>query len=369
MARRASVKAGSEPLDAKPASFPALDLAVRPPFPPMEARSATVLPKGDGWQYEPKWDGFRCLAFRDDARVVLQSKNGQPLDRYFPEMVSALLQLPAKRFVLDGELVIVQDHKLSFDDLLQRIHPAESRIRRLAAETPATYVVFDVLVDPRGTNLTGRPLVDRRARLEKFFGTLASPSVRMSAATASAAQAQRWLDELGAAGMDGIVAKLANEPYHSGDRDAMFKIKRQRTADCVVGGFRYVQAGTGAIGSLLLGLYGDEGKLDHVGFSASFNAQQRADLKKILEPLAGGQGFTGSAPGGPSRWSQGRSTEWVPIDPTLVCEVRYDHFSGDRFRHGTTFLRWRPDKSARQCTFEQVRPAGSRSALSRIGLA
>ena len=336
--------------------FPALDLPVRPPYAPMEARAVARIPAGEGWLYEPKWDGFRCLAFRDGDTIALQSKAGQPLARYFPELVEGFRAVRARRFVLDGEIVIVENGRLSFDDLLMRIHPAESRIRKLSKETPARVMVFDLLVDDRGRDLTSRPLRERRAALEAFLAkTGGSPVLELSPSSPERDQAESWLRDYAAIGCDGVVAKLANEPYHSGDRDAMQKIKRLRTADCVVGGFRYASANPREVGSLLLGLYNEEGQLDHVGFAASFTAAERRELKKVIEPLKGGTGFTGRAPGGPSRWSTERSGEWEALKPSLVCEVRYDHFSGGRFRHGTKFLRWRPDKKPRQCTFEQLK--------------
>ena len=343
--------------------FPRIDLPLRPPYPPMEAKSVETIPRGD-LLYEPKWDGFRCLAFRKDEQVVLQSKAGQPLARYFPEIVAALLRLPQRCFVLDGEIVVFEGQHLDFDALLQRIHPAESRIKRLARETPATYLVFDLLADERGRALVEQPLADRRNALAAFFRKGGSEEVRLSPATRDRAQAERWMTELASAGLDGVIAKQADCPYLSGDRSGMQKIKRLRTADCVVGGYRMAQKG-GKVGSLLLGLYDDAGLLHHVGFSASFTAAQREELQKILAKYEGGKGFTGSAPGGPSRWSQGRETAWLPLKPELVCEVRYDHFSGDRFRHGTKYLRWRPEKKPRQCTYEQVRPAG-KSALRKL---
>jgi ATP-dependent DNA ligase len=298
---------------------------------------------------------------------VLQSKAGQPLTRYFPEVVETLRRLGPDVFVLDGEIVVPIEGVLSFDDLLQRIHPAASRVRRLAAETPATLLAFDLLVDAEGASLVGRPLSDRRPALERFFARLAgSAGLSLSPATRDRALAERWMHDLGAAGLDGIMAKRLDEPYRSGERSAMQKVKRLRTADCVVGGFRYAHKG-GEIGSLLLGLYDEEGRLDHVGFSSSFTREERAALRPVLEPLVEPPGFTGSAPGGPSRWANERSTEWQPLRPVLVAEVRYDHFSGDRFRHGTKFVRWRPDKEPRQCTFEQVTPT-SRAGLSDFGV-
>ena len=335
--------------------FPPIKLPIHPPYPPMEAHSVAEIPREEGWLYEPKWDGFRCLAFRRGDQVLLQSKSGQPLGRYFPELVEALRRLPVQEFVIDGEITILVDGHLAFDDLLQRIHPAESRIRKLSVETPGTLMVFDLLVDVEGKPLVNFPLADRREQLRGFFETIGnSDRVRLSPASPDYDDAVEWMSELGAAGLDGIIAKCLDEPYRSGERAGMVKIKRIRTADCVVGGFRYAEKGD-KIGSLLLGLYNDEGLLDHVGFTSSFAAEEREGLKSIVEPLIGGQGFTGKAPGGPSRWSTRRSSEWQPLQTQLVCEVRYDHFSGDRFRHGTKFLRWRPDKDPKQCTFGQVR--------------
>ena len=353
-----AVEAGAVPAESGAADFPAIDLVVRPPFPPMEALATEELPSGEGWVYEPKWDGFRCLAFRRGDAVLLQSKSGQTLGRYFPELIEAVRALPHDRFVLDGEIVIFTDGALDFDALLQRIHPAQSRIRKLAAETPTVYLVFDLVVDDAGASLVEMPLVSRRARLAEFCSRVAGDGrVRLSPSTTDRAVAEQWMRDLGAGGLDGVVAKRLDATYRSGERTAMRKVKRLRTADCVVGGFRYAQAG-GAVGSLLLGLYDDEGRLDHVGFSSSFTAAERAALKPIVEPLIEAPGFTGDAPGGPSRWATGRSTEWQPLRPSLVCEVRYDHFSGGRFRHGTKFLRWRPDKLPHLCTYAQLaRPA------------
>ncbi|MGH7308533.1 MAG: ATP-dependent DNA ligase [Candidatus Rokuibacteriota bacterium] len=336
-----------------PSEWPALHLPITPPYPPMEARLVEALPAGDDWLFEPKWDGFRCLAYRDGTRIALQSKAGQPLTRYFPEIAEALGRLPVPRFVLDGELLVPVGGEFSFDDLLQRIHPAASRIQRLAAETPALLLVFDLLVDERGEALAGRPLTERRRHLETFAETHldAEGTVRLSPATADRAVAEAWLRDPGALRLDGVIAKRAPAPYATGERTAMQKVKRMRTADCVVGGFRYAAAGR-QVGSLLLGLYDDEGRLHHVGFTSSFSRAQRATLFPKLQPFLGGAGFTGHAPGGPSRWASERSGQWEPLEPELVCEVRYDHWSGDRFRHGTTFLRWRPDRAARTVTFD-----------------
>jgi ATP-dependent DNA ligase len=323
----------------------------------MEARTTDEIPSGNEWIYEPKWDGFRCLAFRDGQQVVLQSKAGQPLARYFPELVQVLLEVQAAHFVLDGEIVIEIDNHLNFDALLQRIHPAESRIKKLSRETPAQLFCFDLLVDDDGADLTGLSLQERKDHLGRFFGDYLkrNQTLRTSQFSPDPDEAKAWLTDLAAFGCDGIVAKLKDEPYHSGDRDAMFKIKRKRTVDCVVGGFRYAAKKEKGIGSLLLGLYNEAGQLDHVGFCSGFTTEQRLDLVKKLVPFGGGSGFTGKAPGGPSRWNQGRSAEWEPLKPKLVVEVQYDHLTKGRFRHGTKFLRWRPEKAPKQCTFEQLR--------------
>ena len=331
-----------------------MSLPLRPPYAPMEARLVDEIPSGPGWQYEPKWDGFRCLAFRDGDHIELQSKNGQPLARYFPEVVAHLRALPTRSFVLDGEIVIPVDGHLSFDDLLQRIHPAASRIERLSRERPAVLIVFDLLVDAAGKALAERPLHERRRRLEAFAAkTLAGrDDIRLSPATEDTAQARAWLDMAGGT-LDGIVAKRLDLPYQTGERTGMQKVKRRRTVDCVVGGFRYA-SGSRVVGSLLLGLYDADGLLHHVGFTSGFPAAVRMTLLAKLEPLIRPPGFTGRAPGGPSRWSTERSAEWQPVEPRLVVEVSYDHFTGDRFRHATRFLRWRPDKAPRQCTLDQV---------------
>jgi ATP-dependent DNA ligase len=354
MRAKKKVTEGAVPAEKLKAPFPRIALPIKPPYPPMEAKSVKEIPKDAGWLYEPKWDGFRCLVFRKGEQVLLQSKAGQPLGRYFPEMVEAFRDVPAKEFVLDGEIIVEVDGHLSFDALLQRIHPAESRIKRLASETPSSFLAFDLLMDEKGKLLTKDSLRSRRESLERFARQFKkAEDIRLSPATQSLREAERWMSDYGELGCDGVIAKRLEEPYHSGDRDAMVKIKRMRTADCVVGGFRYAQKG-GEVGSLLLGLFDEEGKLNHVGFSSSFALGERKELKKILLPLEGAPGFTGSAPGGPSRWATERSTEWQPLKHKLVCEVRYDHFSGGRFRHGTKFLRWRPDKAPRQCTYDQL---------------
>ncbi len=326
------------------------------PLPPMEARTREEMPAGEGWQFEPKWDGFRCLVFRDGGQVELQSKSCKSLTRYFPEVVEAVSSLEGHDFVLDTELVVPVEGALSFDQLLQRIHPAESRVRRLAGEHPAWLVAFDLLAEGSTSHLE-RPLTERRAALEAFASARFPDAerVRLSPATRRRERATRWLEEL--RGVDGVMAKRLDEPYRSGEREGMVKVKRLRTADCVVGGFRRASSGQG-VGSLLFGLYGEDGLLHHVGFSSSFPARDRTRFLELLEPLVEPPGFTGKAPGGPSRWSRGRSAEWEPVRPELVAEVQYDHFSGGRFRHGTKFLRWRPDKAPRQCTLDQIGSVG-----------
>ena len=320
----------------------------------MEARTQDEIPTGDAWQYEPKWDGFRCVAFRDGDEVYLQSKAGQPLARYFPDVAAALGKLTPKRFVLDGELVIPVNGALVFDELQLRLHPAASRVQKLAAAHPAMMVVFDLLADEAGKSLMSLPLRARRARLEAFASEhlTVKGDIRLSPATTKLAQAQKWFDKVGG-DLDGVIAKQIDVPYASGERTVMVKVKQIRTVDCVVGGFRYA-SNAPVLGSLLLGLYADAGLLHHVGFTSGFKASERKELTKRFEALRKPPGFTGNAPGGPSRWSTERSGEWEPLDPVTVVEVTYDHFTGGRFRHGTKIVRYRPDKSPRQCTLDQV---------------
>ncbi len=322
---------------------------------PMEAMLADELPAEGAWHYEPKWDGFRCLAFRDGDEVALHAKSGKPLGRYFPEIVAGLRALKARRFVLDGELVIPTGGGLSFGALQMRLHPAESRIRKLAAETPAVFILFDILaVDAEF--LARVPLRERRARLEAFYDRAGgSELLRLSPFTLFRREALDWLGRSGG-DIDGVVAKPLEEPYRFGER-AMIKVKRRRTADCVVGGFRYGSNST-EVGSLLLGLYDDAGLLHHVGFTSTISRADRPALTRTLEALIELPGFTGDAPGGPSRWSTERSAQWQPLRPQLVVEVRYDQVSDGRFRHGTKLLRWRPDKAPKQCTCEQIAPGG-----------
>jgi ATP-dependent DNA ligase len=334
-----------------------MTLPLEPSYPPMEATSAEAIPLGPRWQYEPKWDGFRCLAFRDGELLDLRSKSGQPLGRYFPDLVAVLAAVAPRRLVLDGEIVIPVGGLPSFEELQLRLHPAVSRVQKLAAAHPARYLLFDLLADEDGHDLTPLPLTERRAALERFMQSIDDPALSLSPISSDPAQAQAWLMERGT-GRDGVMAKLTDQPYRSGRRDAMVKVKTLRTADCVVGGFRYLKASR-EVGSLLLGLYDDAGRLDHVGFTSTIDRKQRADLTRTLEALAGGSSFTGKAPGGPSRWSNDKTADWRPVRPDLVVEVRYDHVSGGRFRHGTTLLRFRPEKAASQCRLEQILPPRS----------
>ncbi|HKH93520.1 MAG TPA: ATP-dependent DNA ligase [Gemmatimonadaceae bacterium] len=342
-----------------------MTLPLKRTYAPMEALLVDELPTGGEWQYEPKWDGFRCLAFRDGAKIDVMSKAGKPLTRYFPELATMLQQVRAKRFVIDGEIVVPKDGELSFDELLLRIHPAASRITKLAAESPASFIVFDLLVDAKGKSLVALPLAERRAALEAFVAAEVPSSLRikLSPATTKMATVKRWFRSVGG-GLDGVIAKQLDLPYQSGTRDGMQKMKSMRTAECVVGGFRYASKGK-LVGSLLLGLYDDGGLLHHVGFTSNIPNDQKPAITKQLEGLVKPPGFTGQAPGGPSRWSTARSAEWQPLAPKLVLEVQYDHFSGGRFRHGTSFLRWRPDKPAKRCTIAQVEQEG-RSALKLL---
>jgi ATP-dependent DNA ligase len=318
---------------------------------PMEAKLAETLPEGDGWSYEPKWDGFRCLAFKNGREVDIRAKSGKPLGRYFPEVIAFLASIDIQRFVIDGELVIDLDGKLSFDALQMRLHPAESRIKKLSVETPARLVAFDMLMDPAGHILLGQPLSERRAALETFTEKAACAKIRLSPTTTKIADATKWLAASGS-DTDGVVCKRLTDPYQPGER-AMVKVKRIRTVDCVVGGFRY-ESDSKMVESLLLGLYNDEGELDHVGFTSGISNADRAELTAKLEALQQAPGFTGKAPGGPSRWSTARSVEWVPIKSELVVEVKFDQVTARRFRHGTRIVRWRPDKKPEQCRFDQI---------------
>ena len=329
---------------------------------PMEALLAAELPDGDGWQFEPKWDGFRCLARREGSEVTLTSKSGKPLGRYFPEVLEMLRSAKEQSFVLDGELIISVGDVLSFDALQLRLHPAESRIRKLAGETPAELMAFDLL-ELGSKPLTGLPLAKRREALEKFFAKNRVPGLHLSPATRDRGAAIEWLQRSGGA-LDGVIAKRLDLDYRPAER-AMIKVKQQRTADCVVGGFRYAEK-KAEVGSLLLGLFDYDGLLHHVGFTSAIPAKERPELTERLEQLIEPPGFTGSAPGGPSRWNTERSMAWKPLKTVLVVEVRYDQVTGRRFRHGTGFLRWRPDKDPKQCTFDQLAPELRPSELKEL---
>ncbi len=321
---------------------------------PMEARLVDAIPREAGYQYEPKWDGFRCIAFCREGEIRLQSKAGQPLERYFPEIVARLRDLPVS-VVLDGELVVPAGEALAFDNLLQRIHPAASRVAKLSRERPATYLLFDLLADG-GTALLATPLLERRRALEAFAARYVPPGderLRLSPATRNFATVDDWYARVGGA-LDGVVAKRLDAPYRAGERDAVVKIKAIRSADCIVGGYRTTEKG--AVGSLLLGLYAPDGRLDYVGFTSGFSSAEKHTLVARLEALhaPASASFDGRAPGGPSRWNRGKSTQWQPLRPELVLEVSFDQVTGDRFRHGTRPLRWRPDKAPRTCTLDQI---------------
>ncbi|MCC6418902.1 MAG: ATP-dependent DNA ligase [Gemmataceae bacterium] len=322
----------------------------------MLARLTPAIPEGDGWLYEPKWDGFRALAFVDDGGVYLQSRDLRPLARYFPELAEGMARVLPVPLVLDGEIVIMAPHGLDFDALQLRLHPAASRVRKLAGETPASFVAFDLLA--RGAeDLRGQPFAMRRAGLEILLAGV-GPPVFLTPATHDAAVARDWFDRFEGAGLDGVIAKPLAARYQPGVR-AMAKIKHLRTCDCVVGGFRWYRGGEGrSVGSLLLGLYDDTGVLHLVGHTSSFTAAQRQELVGLLAPCrtddqASGFG-QGRAPGGQSRWTAGKDQSWERLRPELVCEVTFDYLQGERFRHAATFRRWRSDKPPAACTFDQL---------------
>src|SRR5256714_4857335 len=332
-----------------------MQLGVLPPFSPMEAKVQGELPRGDGWQYDPKWDGFRAVAFKAGDEVVIHSRNQKPLTRYFPELVPALQRIKPKRAVLDGEIVIFTGFGTDFDAMTLRIHPAASRVNMLAAEQPFTYIAFDLLADG-DESLLDVPLKDRRKRLEKLLGPKPA-SIYLSPVSRDREVALNWLKEYRGTGLDGIVAKRVDGIYHPGQR-AMIKVKEQRTADCVVGGFRWGNDGK-RVASPSLGR--SRGKSPaSIGHTSRFAAAQRQELVSMLEPLRGGTSFEGGrAPGGPSRWSQDRDLAWEPLRPELVCEVAFDRLENDRFRHGVGFVRWRPDKSPKSCTMAQLKAEAS----------
>ena len=328
----------------------------------MEALLAEDLPDGPGWQYEPKWDGFRCIAARDGNDVLLWSKSGKPLARYFPEIAAMFGRLKARRFILDGELLILSGNAVSFEALQLRLHPAESRVRKLAAESPAMFMAFDCLASG-SRMLAAKPLSERRSELQKLLAKESEPMIMLSPATLDRDEAIGWLERPGGA-LDGVIAKRLDQAYQPGER-AMIKVKQRRTADCVVGGFRYGRNDR-LVASLLLGLYDKAGLLHHVGLTSSIATRDRPAWTKELSKLIKAPGFTGNAPGGPSRWSTDRTSEWQPLKPSIVVEVQYDQVTGGRFRHGTRLLRRRPDKSPAQCTCEQLAPPLSPAELGEL---
>ena len=341
------------------------DLPLTPPIEPMLARLADELPAGEGFLFEPKWDGFRAIVFRSATDVYIQSRDQRPLDRYFPELHDTLLEKLRQPCVLDGEIVIANAKGLDFDALQLRLHPAASRVARLAREIPASYVGFDMLAID-GYDLMTKPQSERRLRLEGLLGDIGAP-VHLTPMTRDRAIAEDWLMRFEGAGLDGVIAKPAAAPYQPGKR-AMIKVKHVRTADCVVAGFRWYKGSQGAVGSLLLGLYDDRGTLQHVGVTSSFTMANRTKLAVELAPLrrnafdqhpwrewaqAGGDEMN-RMPGAQSRWSAGKDLSWEPLRIERVCEVKYDHLQGNRFRHATQFLRWRTDKRPADCRFDQL---------------
>jgi ATP-dependent DNA ligase len=338
---------------------------LEPPIEPMLAKLATELPAGDGWLFEPKWDGFRAIVFRDGDRIYLQSRDLRPLDRYFPELAAPLRAALPEQCVVDGEIVIATEHGLDFDALQLRLHPAASRVAKLAAETPSSFVAFDLLAEG-ARDLRSRPQAERRASLEEALAR-ASGTVHLTPCSRDRVVAQEWFHRFEGAGLDGVIAKHESTPYQPGKR-AMIKVKHARTADCVIAGFRWHKNGPGElVGSLLLGLYDAKGALHHVGVTSSFTAAKRRQLASELAPLRKnaleghpwrewaehGDGGT-RMPGGQSRWSQGKDLSWEPLRVERVCEVKYDHLQGDRFRHAAVFVRWRPDKPPSACRYDQL---------------
>ena len=347
-------------MPAHPDEFP-----ISPPVEPMLARLTDALPADGDFLFEPKWDGFRAIVFRGRSELYIQSRDLKPLDRYFPELHDALLDRLPAGCVVDGEIVIARADHLDFDALQQRLHPAASRVAKLAVETPASFVAFDVLA-AGGRDLTGVPQAERRQRLETLLAR-AGPPLYLTPMTRDRATAARWLEQFEGAGLDGVIVKPPDAAYQPGAR-AMIKVKHVRTADCVVAGFRWHKSGRDAVGSLLLGLYDDRGTLQHVGVTSSFTMAARKRLVAELAPLrtdaldghpwgawAEGSAATRSRmPGGESRWSAGKDLSWEPLRVERVCEVKYDHLQGDRFRHAAVFLRWRPDKAPAACTYDQL---------------
>jgi ATP-dependent DNA ligase len=340
-----------------------MSLPVHPPVSPMLAKLTRELPVGEGWAYEPKWDGFRCIVFRDGDDVELGSRNTRSMSRYFPEMCDALRAALPVRAVLDGELVIATPEGLDFDMLSQRIHPAESRINKLANEWPSSFVAFDLLAEG-DDDLRGQPFSERRARLERMLDGV-EPPVHITPLTTDPKVAEQWFDRFEGAGLDGVIAKRLDEPYQE-DKRTMAKVKHLRTADCVVAGYRVHKDGKG-VGSLLLGLYDDAGDLHHVGVASSFAAPMRAQLRDEIADLepdaldghpwrdwADAVANTGRMPGAGNRWNAGKDMSWTPLRIERVAEVAYEHLQGDRFRHTARFQRWRPDRDPRSCTYEQL---------------
>ena len=340
-------------------------LPIESPLRPMLAKRVDAIPAGEGFVFEPKWDGFRLLVFRDGDELFLQSRDQKSMNRYFPELVATFGEQLPERCAIDGEIVIAGPDGLDFDALLQRIHPAESRVRKLAEETPASYVAFDLLC-AGDEDLLRTPFEARRQRLEEVLAR-AEPPLHVTPITRDRDTARDWFERFEGAGLDGVMAKPRDLAYEPGAR-SMLKVKHQRTADCVLGGFRWHKNGEGtSVGSLLLGLYDAEGRLHHVGVAASFTAARRRELAEELAPLredaALGHPWSDwirasethqRVPGGPSRWSQGKDLSWIPLRAERVLEVRYDHMQGTRFRHTAHFARWRPDKAPRECTYDQL---------------
>ncbi len=348
----------------QPASEQPTTFAIPPPVEPMLARLADELPAGGGFLYEPKWDGFRAIVFRGRADVFIQSRDLRPLDRYFPELHETFLSALPEGCVVDGEIVIVTAAGLDFDALQLRLHPAASRVAKLATETPSAFVGFDVLAID-GRDVRGAPQAERRVLLERLLGK-AQPPIHLTPATRDREVAVEWLERFEGAGLDGVIAKPENGKYEPGRR-AMFKVKHARTADCVVAGFRWHKSGRDAVGSLLLGLYDTRGTLQHVGVTSAFTMATRKQLALELAPLrkgaldthpwrewAGAAGEMTRMPGAQSRWSAGKDLSWEPLRIERVCEVKYDHLQGDRFRHATIFQRWRPDKRPSDCRYDQM---------------
>lgn len=331
-----------------------MNLPFEPPLAPMLAKLQREVPRGEGWLYEPKWDGFRAIVFFDENEVYIGSRDEKPLNRYFPELVELFEKEFPRRCIVDGEIVVRREKGLSFDSLQLRIHPAASRVKMLSEEIPASFIAFDLLADAN-EDLRETPFIERRRRLKELLGDADGTRVTVTPQTDSADEAEGWLDSYEEAGFEGVVAKKEEVTYKPGARP-MVKVKVQRTADCVVGGYRLSKKGDG-VGSLLLGLYNDDGTLQYVGHTSSFKAKERRDLLEQLRQIEGEGGFgRGRTPGGPSRWAASRDQSWVAIRPELVCEVSFDRFEGDRFRHAATFLRWRTDKPPKECSLDQVAP-------------